>query len=396
MSQQANDNKPPSLRRILALCLSIVLGFFTFGVAAPAQAASPERAEVSSYTCLWYTVRRGDTLGELAMRYNTTVLTLRRVNGLKTTRIYVGQRLCIPRYAPPVPPQPPAGPWRGEYWNNTIQSGPPALTRNDAAINFNWGFGSPDLMRVQPDYFSARWTRKMNFSAGVWRFAADVDDGIRIWVDGQVVLDALNFVGRQTPSVDVPLTQGTHEIRVDYVEQTQLAFIKLDITRVGSLPPQPPPPPPPPGTGFNNGPWTVEFFANPNLVGPAASTTVVCCLRFDWNGAPPAPGVPGAFFSARFSQVRYFPAGVYQFVARVDDGIRIYLDGNLIMNEFREQSTRTFTANANLGAGNHSIVIEYVQYGGTSNVSLYWDFLGDPGGPRAAAVGPVPYFPPLP
>lgn len=226
-------------------------------------------------------------------------------------------------------------------------------------------------------------------------FRSDVDDGIRIWIDGQVVLDALDFVGRQTPSVDVPLTQGTHEIRVDYVEQTQLAFIKLNISRVGSLPPQPPPPSPP-GAGFNNGPWTVEFFANTNFAGAAASRTVVCCLRFDWNGAPPAPGVPGTFFSARFSQMRYFPSGVYQLVARVDDGIRIYLDGNLIMNEFREQSARTFTANVNLGAGNHSLVVEYVQYGGASNVSLYWDFLGDPGGPRAAAVGPVPYFPPLP
>lgn len=395
MSQQANHNRSLSLRPIMALCLSIALGLFAFGVAMPAQAASLERPEVSSYTCLWYTVRAGDTLGELAIRYNTTVLTLRRVNGLKTTRIYTGQRLCIPRYQPSKPaPVPSPGSWRGEYWNNTIQSGPPALARNESAVNFNWGFGSPDLTRVQPDYFSARWTRKMNFTEGVWRFSADVDDGIRIWVDGQVVLDALNFVGRQAPSVDVPLTQGMREIRVDYVEQTQQAFIRLSITRVSSLPPQPTPPPP--GSGFNNGPWAAEFFANPNFAGPPSSSSVVCCLRFDWNGAPPVPGVPGAFFTARFSQVRYFPSGVYQFVARVDDGIRIYLDGQLIMNEFREQSTRTFTANVNLGAGNHSIVVEYVQYGGASNVSLYWDFLGDPGGPRAAAVGPVPYFPPLP
>lgn len=166
MSQQAHDSRLPSLQHILSLCASIAIGFFALGFAVP-----PERAEASSYTCLWYTVRAGDTLGELAIRYKTTVLTLRRVNGLKTTRIYVGQRLCIPRYAPPEP-QPPARPWRGEYWNNTIQSGPPALARNESAINFNWGFGSPDLMRVQPDYFSARWTRKINFSAGVWRFAA--------------------------------------------------------------------------------------------------------------------------------------------------------------------------------------------------------------------------------
>jgi hypothetical protein len=54
-------------------------------------------------------------------------------------------------------------------------------------------------------------------------------------------------------------------------------------------------------------------------------------------------------------------------------------------------------ANANLGAGNHSLIVEYVQYGGQSNLSLYWDFLGDPGGPRASALSsPPPFFPPLP
>jgi len=396
MSRNAKEIRQLWSQPIFALTLSVMLCLLAVGVATPAQAAPLERTGASSYTCLWYTVRAGDTLNELAARYNTTVLTLRRVNGLRTTRIYTGQRLCIPRPVSPKPPAPPgsAGRWYGEYWNNTIQSGPPALTRNDPAINFNWGFGSPDLQRVQPDYFSARWTRTLQFTAGVWRFSANVDDGIRIWVDNQVVLDTLGFVGAQSPSVDVPLTQGNHTIRVDYVEQTQLASIQFNFTRIAPLPSQPTPLPD--GVRFNNGPWTAEFFANPNFAGPPTFTTVVCCLQFNWRGAAPVAGVPGTFFTARFSQVRYFPAGVYQFVARVDDGIRLYLNGNLIMNEFREQSARTFTANANLGAGNHSIVVEYGQFGGTSNLSLYWDFLGDPGGPRAAAMGPVPYYAPLP
>ncbi len=363
---------------------------------APTQASAPELGRAASYTCLWYTVRAGDTLGELAQRYNVSVIELRRVNGLRSTRIFVGQRLCIPR---PVagPPSQPAGPWRAEYWNNTILSGPPALARNESAINFDWGFGSPDLQRVQPDFFSARWTRTFNLSAGVWRFAAQADDGIRVFVNDQPIIDAYNFVGFQSPSVDVPLAQGRYTVRVEYVEQTQRALMRLTVTRVANLPQPTAPPPPPAGGGFNNGPWQVDFFANPNLASPPAVSRVVCCLQFDWRGAPPVAGVPATFFSARFSQVRYFPAGVYQFVVRADDGVRLYLDGQLIINEFREQSARTFVANANLGAGNHSLIVEYVQYGGQSNLSLYWDFLGDPGGPRASALpSPPPYFPPLP
>jgi len=381
-------------RAVVALTVSALVGLLAIG--APAQASAPERGSAANYTCLWYTVRAGDTLNAIAQRYGVTVIELRRVNGLRDTRIYVGQRLCVPR---PVsaPPSQPAGPWRAEYWNNTIQSGPPALTRNESAINFDWGFGSPDLQRVQPDFFSARWTRTFNLSAGVWRFAVQADDGIRVFINDQAIIDAYDFVGLQTPSVDVPLNQGRYTVRVDYVEQTQRALARLTITRVSNLPQPTAPPPPPAGGGFNNGPWQVDFFPNPNLAGPPAVSRVVCCLQFDWRGAPPVAGVPATFFSARFSQVRYFPAGVYQFVVRADDGVRLFLDGQLLINEFREQSARTFVANANLGAGNHSLIVEYVQYGGQSNLSLYWDFLGDPGGPRASALSsPPPFFPPLP
>lgn len=415
MSQHANKIARSRMRSVVTLLLSVVLAMLSVGVAAPLQLAQaapletrPQSLLSSAYTCLWYRVRSGDTLNKLAARYGVTVLTLRRVNGLKTTRIFTGQQLCIPREKPaprpPAPPQPPAGPWYGEYWNNTIQSGPPALVRNDAAINFNWGYGSPDLQRVQPDYFSARWTRNIRFTEGVWRFGVIVDDGVRITVDNQVVMDFFNNVGPIQRTVDIPLTGGEHRITVDYVEQTGLAYIQFNTARLSPLPPAPPLPPQPPfppdNAKFNNGPWYTEIFANPNFAGPPSFVSTVCCLRFDWRGGSPAPGVPGTFFTARFSQVRYFPAGVYQFVARVDDGIRIYLDNQLIMNEFREQSTRTFTANANLGAGNHSIVIEYVQYGGTSDLSMYWDFLGDPNAPRvvplAPIYGPIPYYPPLP
>lgn len=400
-------------RHIIALVLSLVLGVLSLGIAAPVQAAAPE-SKTDAYVCIWHKVRPGDTLNELAARYGTTALAIRRANGLKSTRIYSGTTLCIPRNVqpkPPVPPPPASGPWYGEYWNNTNQSGPAALVRNDAAINFDWGYGSPDLSRIQPDYFSARWTRNINFSAGVWRFGVIVDDGVRITVDNQVIMDFFNHVGPQQRTVDIPLNAGAHRVTVDYVEQTGLAYIKFNTQLIGPPPPPcqpgytcPPPPcqpgytcPPPDNAKFNNGPWQTEYFANPYFQAPPFTVRTECCLRFDWRGAPPIPGMPGTFWTARFAQVRYFPQGVYQFVARVDDGIRIYVDGTLIMDQFREQSTRTFTSEVNFGAGNHTIVVEYVQYGGTSDLSLYWDFLGDPNAPavRQMVANPaaIPYFP---
>ena len=43
-----------------------------------------------------YIVRSGDTLGEIAERYGTSVATLRRSNGLDSSAIRVGQRLTVP------------------------------------------------------------------------------------------------------------------------------------------------------------------------------------------------------------------------------------------------------------------------------------------------------------
>ncbi len=44
----------------------------------------------------WYTVRQGDTLYSIALRFNTSIKTLKRLNELTETTIYVGQKLKVP------------------------------------------------------------------------------------------------------------------------------------------------------------------------------------------------------------------------------------------------------------------------------------------------------------
>ncbi|MCS6774124.1 MAG: PA14 domain-containing protein [Anaerolineae bacterium] len=387
--------RPSGQRNLLSTLLGVALLAGLLLAATPAaRAASTPSAGAADPNCLYYTVQRGDTLLEIAARYQTTVRAIQRANGLRTTRISVGQRLCIPRRAPAHPTTPSGGPWYAEYWNNTLQSGPASLVRNERTISYNWGFGSPDLSRIQPDNFSARWVRNLNFPGGVWRFTVSADDGFRLFIDNQLVLDFYTFVGQQQRSFDAALGAGLHSVRLDYVEYGGQANIRLGFTRLGPLPGQPGQP----SDGeFNNGPWRAEYFSNPTLSGAPVFVTTHCCLRFNWRGNSPAPGVPASFWSARFTQLRPFRAGVYQFVARVDDGVRLSIDGNLIINEFREQSARTFTTQAALAEGNRGIVIEYVQFGGDSNLSLYWNFLGNPGaaGMGAMSLEGIPFFPAL-
>lgn len=69
-------------------------------------------------------------------------------------------------------------PFSAQYFNNTTLSGPPALTRTDQAIDFDWGSGSPSPS-VNPDNFSVRWTSTMSFqTSGTYVFTTTTDDGV--------------------------------------------------------------------------------------------------------------------------------------------------------------------------------------------------------------------------
>jgi len=98
--------------------------------------------------------------------------------------------------------------WEGEYYNNETLSGNPALVRDDVDIDFEWYGGSPDPA-IQPDHFSARWTRTLYFASGRYRFNVFHDDGAQLWIDGSLVINEWHY-GRETHSVDIDLGAGQH------------------------------------------------------------------------------------------------------------------------------------------------------------------------------------------
>src|SRR5262249_12032631 len=64
-----------------------------------------------------------------------------------------------------------------------------ALTRTDATVDFNWGGGSPD-QAVQADNFSVRWSGQvMAPVSGTYTFTTTTDDGVRLWVNGQLLVN---------------------------------------------------------------------------------------------------------------------------------------------------------------------------------------------------------------
>jgi hypothetical protein len=146
-------------------------------------------------------------------------------NGVKKDTSYDGRG--IPNYlAVTVNTCPAISAWRGEYWNNRNLSGPAILCRNDNTINFDWGNSGPGV-GVNNDNFSARWTRTMNFSTGRYRFRLSGDDGLRLWVNNNLLIDQWKDQGRTEYTADIDLAAGNHNLKVEYYENGGGANVTL-------------------------------------------------------------------------------------------------------------------------------------------------------------------------
>lgn len=102
----------PTARKVLVISLVVVMLTVTVGTGIASAAPAGPSHEASSMK--WggglcnYTVRAGDTLSGIAVRYGTTVRYLASVNGIANPRlIRTGRHLLVPcRYVPPRPPCP--------------------------------------------------------------------------------------------------------------------------------------------------------------------------------------------------------------------------------------------------------------------------------------------------
>jgi hypothetical protein len=100
------------------------------------------------------------------------------------------------------------------------------LTENHGLIDFDWGYGSPDSA-VNSDGFSARWTGDFNFNGGQYDFIVTADDGVRLFIDGELVLDQWIDQSPTSYIVTTLLSGGTHRIVMDYYENGGGAVAQL-------------------------------------------------------------------------------------------------------------------------------------------------------------------------
>lgn len=290
--------------------------------------------------------------------------------------------------------------WQGKYYDNRELRGGPALVRDDAEINFDWGEGAPAAW-MPSDNFSAVWTRQISFTPGYYRLNVRSDDGVRVWLDNALVMEYWRVQDYPWHYADGFFLEGLHTLKVEYFDGTGLARIRFwvepstvtanpDRTPAAPVPVPPAPAPQPPASPAL-GPWQGEYFNNRYLTGTPIVARTDGALNFDWGLGAPAPEVNRDYFSARWSGTFTFAAGRYAFNTYSDDGVRVYVDGKRIIDSWLPmRGYRSSTIN--LAEGAHTVKVEFFERTGKAQVSLSWKLVGVPSTPPASA----PAAPPAP
>jgi hypothetical protein len=139
-----------------------------------------------------------------------------------------------------------------------------------------------------------------------------------------------------------------------------------------------------PGTATDTQ-WVGNFYNTPDLTGPVVEDSIVYPngLSENWGAGPPtnAQDVPLNVnpdnFSARFSASVQLQ-GVYEFLVTADDGVRFYINGQLLVDNFTASGQTTDSVLVNLtgsntgGTGSYQLTAEYFDAGGDAVIQVTW------------------------
>ena len=128
------------------------------------------------------------------------------------------------------PPPPPVDGSTGliATYFDTLDLTGTSLSRIDQTVAFQWAYGSPDPS-IGSNGFSARWSGMVHApTSETYRFYVRADDGVRLWVDDQLLIDhwAAHAVAEDSATIALQADQN-YSIRLEYFENAGQATVEL-------------------------------------------------------------------------------------------------------------------------------------------------------------------------
>lgn len=273
-----------------------------------------------------------------------------------------------------------------------------------APFDQSWGKGSPDPA-IGSDWFQGSLTGNFEFAGGLVELAVTADDQAYLFVDGALVVAAYDHGIRFSEIVD--LTAGWHLVDVYYMEAMGEASLQVSWGAPGEgcvidgeahgVGPNP-----------DNACQVCAPETDPNrwINAPAGSACDaaggVCgddgrCVphnqflatyrawwgatvtRYepapvdhDWGNGRPDPMISDDDFTADLVGSFDFPGGPVEFSVTTDDGTRLMVDGQVVIDGWYNQPPTLYTGVVDLAPGPHLVEIEYYEAGGGAVLRASW------------------------
>jgi hypothetical protein len=272
---------------------------------------------------------------------------------------------------------------QAEYFNNPDFTGT-SVRRVDPTINFEWQERSP-AEGIDPYTYSVRWTGQVEprFSE-TYTFSTLSDDGVRLWVNGQKIID--NWTKHPT-TVNwgyIALEAGNkYDMRMEYFQNYGGAVAKLRWSSHSQRKEAVPtsqlyaPAIAPLGTGSG---LSATYFDNSDFTG-ASAQRLDRTIDFDWASNSPVVEIDPYTYSVRWTgqiQPRY--SETYTFYTTSNDGVRLWVNGQQLIDDWNNHPATNNSGQIALEAGKrYDVRLDYYQNYGTALAKLEW---GSPSEPR--------------
>lgn len=264
--------------------------------------------------------------------------------------------------------------WHVEYFNSTI----PGVSRcyegyEDSTYVFKYWRLDPPATGCWADSFSARFTRRVNFAGGAYRFHVDHDDGGWLYLDGTQLLADANF---NSNDLYWYVSPGWHDLRYE-VADTGNGSAKATLwwRGPGALP----------DVTRDPAQWWTKYYGNQWLEDAAPLELNEPEINHDWGSDGPGYGLPVDQFSSRYTKSPVFACGLYRFTVSSDDGYRLKIDGATVGENWSNNVWWGQSYDIQLSAGPHEVVLEHYENAGSAAIHLGWTQLAP-----CSTVSPTP------
>lgn len=131
------------------------------------------------------------------------------------------------------------------------------------------------------------------------------------------------------------------------------------------------------GQYYNDSAGASYPLANP-FAGSPALTRTDATVSFDWGQNAPASAVNANNFSVKWTgQVKAPVSGSYTFSVTADDGVRLFLKGSKVIDEWKEMPATVYNYTTTLTAGQvYDIELHFFERGNRAVCHLSWSYPG--------------------